>query len=52
MDGFIDSLIILKEKFPETKNTTGKLKLTTLASELLKIPTKDAHDAYFDVCML
>ncbi|KAK0157293.1 hypothetical protein PV328_011051 [Microctonus aethiopoides] len=49
VDGFTDSYILFREKFPEKKNKSGELKLTRLASEL-QISYENAHDAFADVC--
>ncbi|KAK0178451.1 hypothetical protein PV327_007342 [Microctonus hyperodae] len=49
--GSIDTLFLIKKKFPERKGK-GALKLTVLVKDLLNQPFDNAHDAYADVCAL
>ncbi|KAK0167688.1 hypothetical protein PV328_012414, partial [Microctonus aethiopoides] len=49
--GSIDTLALIKKKFPERKGK-GALKLTLLVKDLLTEPFDNAHDAYADVCAL
>ncbi|KAF7998552.1 hypothetical protein HCN44_010960 [Aphidius gifuensis] len=48
--GFVDTLPLFKNKFPERKGP-GACSLTTLPSETMSLATEGAHNAFYDLYM-
>lgn len=49
--GFADTLQLFRKKFPE-RTSKGACSLTTLASEIVNLSTRKAHNAIYDVILL
>ena len=52
ISGFSDSLPLFRKIMPKRRTLKGGFKLTSLASDLLRLPIDGAHDAVYDVYLL